>query len=44
MLKYKMDRIDGVFFGEPPSKAEFHRILIKLLGNIEKLYKTKRDN
>jgi len=39
MLKYNTDTIDDIFFGEPPTKAEFHRILTKLLNNIEKLKK-----
>jgi len=44
MLKYNTDTIDDIFFGEPPTKAEFHRILTKLLSNIEKLKKIKSDN
>ncbi len=41
MLKYNMNTIDDIFFGEPPTKAEFHRILTRLLNNIEKLKKSK---
>ena len=41
MLKFNSDTIDDIFFGEPPTKAEFHRILNKLLNNIEKLKKIK---
>lgn len=41
MLKYNVGTIDDIFFGEPPTKAEFHRILQKLLSNIEKLKKSK---
>lgn len=41
MLKFNTDTIDDIFFGEPPTKAEFHRILNKLLNNIYKLKKTK---
>lgn len=44
MLKYNVGTIDDIFFGEPPSKAEFHRILHKLLSNIEKLKKIKPNN
>jgi hypothetical protein len=44
MLKYNMDTIDDIFFGEPPTKAEFHRILTRLLNNIEKLKKSKPHN
>lgn len=41
MLKYNLETIDDLFFGEPPTKAEFHRVLNKISNNISKLKKTK---
>ena len=37
MLKYNEDAIDDIFFGEPPAKEKFHRVLNKILTNISKL-------
>lgn len=37
MLKYSMADIDDVFFGEPPTKKDFHNALNKILENISKL-------
>ena len=39
MLDFNLDNIDDMFFGEPPTKAEFHRMLNKLLVNIAQLKK-----
>ena len=37
MLTYNMADIDDVFFGEPPTKKEFHNALNKILNNIAEL-------
>lgn len=37
MLKYNMADIDDMFFGEPPTKKDFHNALNKILENILKL-------
>ncbi len=37
MLKYNMADIDDMFFGEPPTKKDFHVALNKILDNISKL-------
>jgi len=37
MLKYNMADIDDMFFGEPPTKKDFHNALNKILANISKL-------
>ena len=34
MLTYNMADIDDVFFGEPPTKKEFHNARNKILQNI----------
>jgi hypothetical protein len=34
MLTYNMADIDDVFFGEPPTKKEFHNALNKISQNI----------
>lgn len=34
MLKYNMADIDDMFFGEPPTKKDFHNALNKILENI----------
>ncbi len=37
MLKYSIADIDDVFFGEPPTKKDFHNALHKILENIKTL-------
>lgn len=37
MLTYDEIEIDDMFFGEPPSKTEFHKALHKILKNISTL-------
>lgn len=37
MLKYNHAEIDEMFLGDPPAKKDFHQVLRKILGNIEKL-------
>ena len=37
MLKYNMADVDDMFFGEPPTKKDFHNALNKILENILKL-------
>ena len=37
MLKYNLNDIDDMFFGEPPLKKDFHNALNKILENISKL-------
>ena len=37
MVKYGEGQIDDIFFGEPPSKIEFHKALNKILKNISEL-------
>ena len=43
MLKYNLDTIDDLFFGEPPTKAEFHRALNKISTNISGLKKRTKS-
>lgn len=37
MLKYNEDDLDDIFFGNPPAKKDFHKVLNKILNNISKL-------
>jgi hypothetical protein len=37
MLRYDEDNLDDMFFGNPPEKKEFHKVLQKILNNISKL-------
>ena len=37
MLKYNNNTLDDLFFGEPPSMSEFHKVLKKMQSNIERL-------
>ena len=37
MLKYNMANIDDMFFGEPPTKKDFHNALNKILENISSI-------
>ena len=39
MLRYNADSLDNMFFGEPPSKADFQAVLHKILANLEELKK-----
>ena len=34
MLKYSISDIDDIFFGEPPTKKDFHNVLNKIAENI----------
>lgn len=37
MLKYNMADIDDMFFGEPPTKKDFHNALNKISENISSI-------
>lgn len=37
MLKYDEADLDDMFFGNPPTKSSFHKVLRKILENIYKL-------
>ena len=37
LLTYDEDEMDELFFGEPPSRIQFHIALKKILQNIEEL-------
>jgi hypothetical protein len=41
MLKYNIDTIDDIFFGEPPTKSAFHQVLTKIQSNINSLHLKK---
>lgn len=34
MLKYNVNVVDDMFFGEPPTMESFHKVLHKILTNI----------
>ncbi|HXL56515.1 MAG TPA: hypothetical protein VN958_09675, partial [Chitinophagaceae bacterium] len=39
MIKYDASELDDMFFGNPPSKKEFHITLKKIMDNIQKIKK-----